>query len=98
MNFQNVKILRGWIPKVFDKINLNNQYCFVHLDVDLYKPTMDSLNYFYDKVVQGGLIITDDYLSEFFPGNKKAWNEFVKNKKINNSICLPSGQAVILKK
>ena len=97
-NFKNVKILKGWIPDIFNKINSNDQYCFVHLDVDLYKPTMDSLNFFYDRVVEGGLIITDDYLSEFFPGNRKAWNEFVKNKKIKDSICLPSGQAVIIKK
>ena len=97
-NFQNVKILKGWIPNIFNKIDSNNQYSFVHLDVDLYKPTLDSLNFFYERVVKGGLIITDDYLSEFFPGNKKAWNEFVKNKKIKDSICLPSGQAVIIKK
>lgn len=96
-NFKNVKILKGWIPNIFNKINSNDQYCFVHLDVDLYKPTIDSLNYFYNKIVKGGLIITDDYLSEFFPGNRKAWNEFVKNKQIKDSICLPSGQAVIIK-
>ena len=63
----------------------------------MYKPTIDSLNYFYNKIVKGGIIITDDYLSEFFPGNRKAWNEFVKNKQIKDSICLPSGQAVIIK-
>lgn len=97
-NFQNVKILKGWIPSIFNKINSNDQYCLVHLDVDLYKPTMDSLNFFYDKAVEGGIIITDDYLSELFPGNRKAWNEFIKNKKIKDSICLPSGQAVIIKK
>ena len=96
-DFKNVIILKGWIPNIFNKINSNDRYCFVHLDVDLYKPTLDSLNFFYDKVVNGGLIITDDYLSEFFPGNRKAWNEFVKSKKIKNSICLPSGQAVIIK-
>ena len=97
-NFKNVKIFKGWIPQVFNEINSNEKYCFIHLDVDLYKPTIDSLNYFYDKVIAGGIIITDDYSSELFPGTKKAWNEFVKSKNIKDSIGLPSGQAVIIKK
>ena len=97
-NFKNVKILKGWIPQVFSSTNSNEKYCFVHLDVDLYHPTAESLDYFYDKIISGGIIITDDYLSELFPGTRKAWDEFIKNKNIKDSICLPSGQAVIIKK
>jgi len=97
-NFKNVKILKGWIPQVFSSIDSSEKYCFVHLDVDLYQPTTDSLDYFFDKVISGGIIITDDYSSEFFPGTRKAWNDFVKNRNIKDSIGLPSGQAVIIKR
>ena len=96
-NFENVYILKGWIPEVFKHLDENNKYKFVHLDVDLYKPTLDSLDYIFDKVVKGGVIITDDFQSPLFPGNQKAWKEYFDKKKINNWLALPSGQAVIIK-
>ena len=94
--FDNVNILKGWIPEIFDILDESNKYKFVHIDVDLYQPTYDTLNYIYDKVVLGGMIITDDYQTPFFPGNKIAWEKFCKSKNIG-FFSLPSGQAVIIK-
>jgi|TARA_B100001964_G_scaffold110714_1_gene123705 hypothetical protein len=54
------------------------------------------LNYIYDKVVRGGIIITDDYRSPSFPGNQKAWGKYFNSKNIR-SLSLPSGQAVVIK-
>ena len=93
----NVQLIKGWIPEVFEKLDEKNLYKFVHIDVDLYKPTITTLNYIFDKVVKGGIIITDDFDSREFPGNRKAWQEFFTNKNILNSIALPSGQAVYIK-
>ena len=94
--FKNVNIIKGWIPKVFESLDEKNKYKFVHIDVDLYQPTFDTLNYIYDKVVKGGIIITDDYHSSLFPGNQKAWKKYFNSKNIR-SISLPSGQAVLIK-
>tara|TARA_Y100000590_G_C15509278_1_gene934765 strand:- start:177 stop:893 length:717 start_codon:yes stop_codon:yes gene_type:complete len=95
-NFDNVHILKGWIPEIFDILDDYNRYKFIHIDLDLYQPTYDTLNYIYDKVVRGGMIITDDYQTPLFPGNKKAWEKFCKYKNIG-FFSLPSGQAVIIK-
>tara|TARA_Y100000768_G_scaffold371105_1_gene337503 strand:- start:8 stop:727 length:720 start_codon:yes stop_codon:yes gene_type:complete len=94
---KNVQIIKGWIPEIFKELDSNNLYKFIHLDVDLYEPTITTLNYIFDKVVKGGIIITDDFDSRAFPGNRKAWQEFFTNKNILNSIALPSGQAVYIK-
>ena len=95
--YNNVFLVKGWIPDVFDQLDQNNKYKFVHLDVDLYQPTLDSLEYIYEKVVKGGVIITDDYKSPLFPGNKKAWEHYFNSKNIKNWLALPSGQAAIIK-
>ena len=96
--FKNVNIIKGWIPKVFDLLDEKNKYKFVHIDVDLYQPTFDTLGYIYDKVVKGGIIITDDYRSSLFPGNQKAWEKYFNSINIHSWLSLPSGQAVIIKK
>ena len=69
----------------------------MHLDVDLYQPTLDSLKYIFDKVIDGGIILTDDFSSRNFPGNKKAWRKFFVSRNIRNYMILPSGQSVYIK-
>ena len=95
--FKNVNILKGWIPEIFNSLDKKNKYKFVHLDVDLYQPTLDSLKYIFDKVIDGGIILTDDFSSPYFPGNKKAWQEFFLSKNIKNYTILPTGQSVYIK-
>ena len=78
--FDFIEIYNGWIPDRFKEVE-NKKFQFVHLDVDLYEPTRDSLNFFYPKLVQGGVIVCDDYNFSTFPGAKKAWDNFFKDKK-----------------
>ena len=53
----------------------------MHIDVDIYEPTKIILDKLFDKVVDGGIIILDDY--KVFPGETKAVDDFIKNKNIN---------------
>lgn len=95
-NFNNVEYFKGWIPEKFNEVK-NDTFCFVHIDVDLYQPTKDSLEFFYNKVNKGGIILCDDYGSELCPGAFKAMNEFFQDKE-ENIIELTTGQGFIIKK
>ena len=75
--FPAVAIHPGWIPAVFAQLP-EARWCFVHLDVDLYEPTLACLNYFYPRLVDGGVIICDDYGAPLFPGAHRAWDEFLR--------------------
>jgi hypothetical protein len=48
----------------------------VHLDTDLYEPTLFSLEFFYDRLVLNGAIVVDDYGAKSCPGVAKAVGEF----------------------
>lgn len=52
-------------------------YAFVHLDADLYKPTMAALSYFYPRLSPGGVIIIHDY-NHTWEGVRNAVDEFSK--------------------
>ena len=87
--YENVHIIKGKFPESGKEI-VDKRFCFVHLDVDLYKSTIDSLRFFFPKMVQGGIIIIHDYHSD---GVKKAFDEFLKTKKedvleLNMSQCM----------
>ncbi len=94
-DFKFVEIFKGWIPEKFIKVK-DKKFSFVHIDVDLYEPTLQSLEFFFPRLIEGGIIVCDDYNSFGFDGAKKAWDEFFnKNKvKINFSPAV-SGSFII---
>jgi len=74
-----VKPVKGWIPDSFGEEHAGRAYAFVHLDVDLYEPTKASLEFFYARMPQGGVIVVDDYASATFPGARLAVEEFLSD-------------------
>ena len=74
---QNVKVVKGWIPESFTGID--DKFCFVNLDLDLYQPMLENLKFFWDKMVQGGVILCYDYYNPELPGVKQAIDDFEKH-------------------
>jgi hypothetical protein len=56
----------------------NRRFSFVHLDVDLYRSTLDCLNFFYPRLNLGGIIISHDYHTA--EGVNQAFGEFFFDK------------------
>ena len=94
--FDFVKIYRGWIPKRFFEIE-NKKFQFVHIDVDLYQPTYDSIKFFFPRLVDGGVIVCDDYNLCQFPGAKKAIDDYLEDKKVNLFYESPFGGCFLIK-
>lgn len=93
--FNNYRVYQGWIPEHFQKVS-HLEFSFVHIDVDLYRPTYDSLAFFYVRVQPGGIILFDDYGFKTCPGAKQAVDEFFTDR-TEPIIMLPTGQAFVIK-
>ena len=82
-NFKNYDLIEGDIIKTLPEF-LNEfpekRYALVHIDVDVYEPTLSILNNIWDKVVNGGILVLDDYGT--VEGETVAVDEFFKDKKI----------------
>ena len=76
-SFPGIEFFPGWIPEAFPG-EPEARYSFVHLDVDLYQPTRDSLEYFYPRLVAGGRIVCDDFN---WPGARKAIEDYCASVK-----------------
>jgi hypothetical protein len=94
-SFPGVTFYAGWIPERFPEI-ANREFAFVHIDVDLYEPTRDSMQFFYSRVSRGGMIVCDDYGFTTCPGARKALLEFMSDKP-EEIIELPTGQGLIVR-
>ena len=94
--YERIEVLKGWIPERFDEIR-ERKFRLAHIDVDLYKPTRESLEFFYPRIVDGGFIIMDDYGFKNCPGAKRAADEFAEKQGIQ-ILQLTTGQGVIEKR
>ena len=75
----NITLFKGFVPHTFTMIDPFKMYSFVHIDVDLYQSVKDSLDYFFPRMVMGGIIIIDDYGFESTRGALVSVDEFVSN-------------------
>lgn len=87
--YNNISIHKGIFPHETCKFIYNKKFSLVHLDVDVYKSYKESLDFFYPRMVDNGLILLDDYGISSCEGATKAINEFcnynnVELKNFNN--------------
>jgi O-methyltransferase len=69
----NVRFLKGWFCDSLPKAS-TGPLALLRLDGDLYESTMDALKPLYQRVVPGGFVVIDDYLT--WSGCREAVNEF----------------------
>lgn len=87
-----VDINRGWFEKTIGAIS--KPLAFVHLDCDMHDGTKLVLNHVLPLMVQGGLIIVDDYHLKFkgvmkaVDENTAGWNKLVIAGKPHDSVLL----------
>ena len=54
--------IKGFFADTLPTLDEDQKFCMAHLDSDLYDSIYVSLEHVYDKVVEGGVIIFDDFL------------------------------------
>lgn len=75
---ENLIFKKGYVPDTFQDVDA--QFCFVNLDMDLYTPQLAALQFFSERMVKGGVILVHDYYNAVFTGTKKAVDEFCAKK------------------
>jgi len=93
--FDQVQYLKGWIPSRFEEV-ADRRFSFVHIDVDIYEPTRDSVKFFYPRMNPGGVIVCDDYGFTTCPGATRACDEFLADKP-EKMVALCSGGGFLVK-
>ena len=71
----NVIIRKGIFPETARDLG-DETFVFVHIDADLYQSTKDALEFFYSRLVPGGIVLIHDY-NHNWEGVTKAVDEFV---------------------
>jgi predicted O-methyltransferase YrrM len=91
---RNITYHEGLFPGTAEAAS-GRAFSFVHLDVDLKSSTLACLEFFYPRLVPGGVILTHDY--SYLDGVRAAFDEFLSDKD-EHAIELPTSQALLVKR
>lgn len=75
---EKIEIHKGYFPESAEGIE--DVFCFVNLDMDLYLPMLNGLRFFWDRMTEGGCILMHDYFHPSLPGVRKALDDFEKER------------------
>lgn len=78
---EQVTIHTGWVPETFKEVPGDTAFCYVNLDMDVYKAQLAALRYFAPRMCEGGVIMLHDYYHHRLTGVKLAVEEFRKERK-----------------
>lgn len=92
----NVRIIKGAIPETLTQVK-TNKVSFLSIDMNCVLPEIEALEYFWPKMVRGGMIILDDYgYRNKNQRQKAAHDAFAKSKGVE-ILTLPTCQGMIVK-
>jgi O-methyltransferase len=92
----NCIIKKGFFPD--SAVGVNDKFCFVSIDADLYEPILAGLKFFYPKLESKGYIFVHDFNNDLYKGAKKAVLEFCNAYSVNYLPIPDSGGTAIITK
>jgi hypothetical protein len=95
---ESVEYIVGRFPDSLAEREIADRFAVVHLDCDLYQPTLAGLAYFYPRLSPGGLLILHDYSSGHWGGCAQAVDAYFEGKP-ERPVLMPdkSGTAIVVK-
>lgn len=95
-SMRGVKVIRGIIPDVFDAHPPPDKIAYLHIDLN--SPTSERccLERLFNNVVDGGIIVFDDYGWKIFSKQKESADEFFQQIGLR-VLETPTGQGIVVK-
>ncbi len=95
--YPHYKILKGIFPEdTAHEINADEQFALCHIDVDVYTSAKDILEWVWNRLIPGGVVVFDDYGFHSCTGVTKLVDEY-RNHSDRQIIHNLNGHAVMIK-
>lgn len=92
--YPQIQLIRGLVPGCLAKIT-SSKIAYLAIDMNSSEPELETLKYFYKKLVKGGIIYFDDY-GWGYPELRKVVDEFFSDKP-ETLLHFPSGNSIVVK-
>jgi len=94
--FENVVFIRGKVPDTLPFVK-TEKVAYLSLDMNVATPEIAAAEFFWDKMVSGGVMLLDDYVySTKYTVLRHLYDDFAKERNVK-VLALPTGQGIIFK-
>ena len=93
--WKNVRIIKGKIPETLSQVEATS-VAYLHLDMNCSAPEVAAINYFWNCLLPGAVVLLDDYAYKGYEPQKHAMDLFAKEKHVMIA-SLPTGQGLLIK-
>lgn len=90
-----VRIIRGSLPDTLDD-GAPERVSYLHIDLNAAEPERRTLEFFWDRLVPGAMVLFDDYGWVACAAQKSAIDEVLRNRGVE-ALTLPTGQGLAMK-
>jgi hypothetical protein len=90
-----VRIIQGPVPETLARVG-TSRVSFLHLDMNCAAPEVAALEYFWEKLVAGAMVLLDDYAYVGYESQKVAMDAFAQERAVR-ILSLPTGQGLLVK-
>lgn len=93
--FNNAKLIKGSIPETLVEVK-SDRVAYLSIDMNCVGPEIAAIEFFWPKLLQGGVVILDDYGWVTHEAQKDAMDAFAR-KVGTKVLSLPTGQGLLIK-
>lgn len=93
--FPRAKIIRGAIPDTLEQVTAK-KVSFLSIDMNCVVPEIAAIEFFWDRLVPGAIVVLDDYGWSAHKPQKDGFDQFTKAHN-TQVLTLPTGQGLIVK-
>jgi len=93
--WSNVEVVRGLVPDVLAGVSFG-PVAFLHLDLNCALPEREALQFFWNRITPGGIVLLDDYAYYGHDSQTEAVDQFAAAVE-TEVLSLPTGQGLIVR-
>jgi len=93
--WENISIIEGPIPETLPKVQAS-AIAYLHLDMNCSLPEVAAVQYLWDRLVNGAIVLLDDYAYCGYRPQKLGMDDFAETKS-SVILSLPTGQGLMIK-
>ena len=91
----NVRLVKGRVPDTLAEVR-SDRFCFVSIDMNVAAPEIAAAEFFWPRLVPGGMIVIDDYGFSGHEAQQQAFDDFARRHD-RAVLALPTGQGLLVK-
>jgi O-methyltransferase len=93
--YPNVSLVRGRVPEILSTTDIT-KVCYLSIDMNIAYPERAAMEFFWDKLVTGAIVVFDDYDWIPYHEQKLTLDDFAATRGVE-ILSLPTGQGLLIK-